>query len=256
MARPRYNNFIVENNKYYRVDKDGNKEQYDPIWGPAKRAMELQKDKFNDNRCIYCENIYMSLKDGKQHPVVRSGMCKNCEAIKKAIDVVPYINKSEALDDAFVPARQHVDISDEEIIEDLEEKGASQEMINNIIMVEEHNHPPIRIYPKDGPDFTTFSTGGKKETKGKLRVDLIPPEATKAMAEVYTMGAEKYGDKNWEQGIPFTKLRGAVGRHLLKWDLKDDIDDESGLNHLKHALVDLSMLVTFIERHRKDLDDR
>ncbi len=101
-----------------------------------------------------------------------------------------------------------------------------------------------------------FSTGGQKDLKGKLRTDLIPPEAEIALAEVLTFGASKYQDRNWEKGIPFMSLYGATKRHLLAWVQGDTFDKESGMNHLKHALCDLAFLVTFSERGREDLDDR
>ena len=41
--------------------------------------------------------------------------------------------------------------------------------------------------------------GGLRANKGKLRFDLIPPEMDKAVAEVLTQGATKYGDRNWEK---------------------------------------------------------
>ena len=103
-----------------------------------------------------------------------------------------------------------------------------------------------------------FSTGGKKDLKGKLRIDLVPPEAEEAIAEILGFGSTKYQDRNWEKGIPMMSLYGAVRRHLLKWLSKDydDLDEESKLNHLKHALCDLAMMVTFEMRGRTDLDDR
>ena len=45
-------------------------------------------------------------------------------------------------------------------------------------------------------------TAGVKHDSGKLRMDLVPPEAIKAMADVLTSGAAKYGDRNWEKGWP------------------------------------------------------
>ena len=42
---------------------------------------------------------------------------------------------------------------------------------------------------------------GTKNDGGKLRYDLIPPRALEALAYVYTIGAAKYSDRNWEKGI-------------------------------------------------------
>jgi hypothetical protein len=37
-----------------------------------------------------------------------------------------------------------------------------------------------------------------KNDNDKLRYDLIPPQALKALAEVLTFGANKYADNNWQ----------------------------------------------------------
>ena len=54
---------------------------------------------------------------------------------------------------------------------------------------------------------------GKKYDTGKLRMDLIPPEAERALAAVLTMGAEKYGPNNW-RGVEPERYEAALRRHL------------------------------------------
>lgn len=91
-----------------------------------------------------------------------------------------------------------------------------------------------------------------KHDQGKLRMDLITPEMITALAEVLTFGSNKYGDRNWESGIKLDRLYAACMRHLTTWRAGTDMDDESGLHHVKHALTNLAMLVTFIERGQGD----
>lgn len=101
------------------------------------------------------------------------------------------------------------------------------------------------------------TTGAQKEIAGKLRMDLIPPEVETALAEVLTFGAEKYSDRNWEKGLQFEKHHlAAMYRHVNKWRRRIDNDEESGLNHIKHAMWHLMAIITQIERGRTDLDDR
>ena len=38
---------------------------------------------------------------------------------------------------------------------------------------------------------------------GKLRYDLLPADALERLVGVYTIGAEKYDDRNWEKGFPW-----------------------------------------------------
>lgn len=89
---------------------------------------------------------------------------------------------------------------------------------------------------------------GKKYDTEKLRTDLIPIAVTNGLAQVLTHGAKKYGDRNWESGIDFNRIYGAAFRHLFAWWDGEDIDPESGLNHLKHALCNIAFLIHYTEK--------
>lgn len=97
---------------------------------------------------------------------------------------------------------------------------------------------------------------GLKYDQGKLRHDLIPVETRNALARVLTYGAKKYEDNNWRKGVAYSRLLGAAYRHLALFEAGVDLDEESGLRHIDHALCNLSFLATFIEEDRKELDDR
>lgn len=97
---------------------------------------------------------------------------------------------------------------------------------------------------------------GVKNDKGKMRLDLIPAEAKEALGRILTYGAEKYDDNNWRKGIVYSRLLGAVYRHLVLFEKGVDLDDESGLRHIDHALCNLAFLSTFVEENREELDDR
>lgn len=81
---------------------------------------------------------------------------------------------------------------------------------------------------------TGYLTEGKavKFDTGKLRFDLIPPECTKELARVYTIGANKYGDDNWRQGMEWKRIVGALERHLNAWKLGERYDQTDGQEHL------------------------
>ena len=95
-----------------------------------------------------------------------------------------------------------------------------------------------------------------KHDTDKLRMDLIPPEAVTALAEVLAYGAKKYGDRNWEKGIRYSRVFAAVQRHLWAWWRGEDVDEESKLGHLQHALCGLAFLVTYKELGMIHMDDR
>lgn len=102
------------------------------------------------------------------------------------------------------------------------------------------------------PKATVKPGQGRKDDDGKLRYDLIPPEALEAMARVLTYGAVNYGERNWEEGLEKWRTFAASQRHLWADWAGEDIDDPlkggSGLPHLEHALVNLAFMVTFRAR--------
>lgn len=98
---------------------------------------------------------------------------------------------------------------------------------------------------------------GRHFDDGKPRVDLISPAALLALGNVLGYGAKKYGDKNWLGGIQWTKLYGSALRHLIAWRGGTDLDAESGLPHLAHALCNIMMLVHYTEHNcYRGFDDR
>lgn len=90
--------------------------------------------------------------------------------------------------------------------------------------------------------------GGIKRDEGKLRLELVPPEAILALGAILTHGASKYEDRNWEKGMPLERIYGALQRHLQAWASGVEIDPESGFPHLEHALCNLAMMVTLRRR--------
>ena len=96
---------------------------------------------------------------------------------------------------------------------------------------------------------------GIKYDQGKLRYDLVPVEAHEALAEVFTYGASKYGDNNW-QGVESDRYIAALFRHINAWRKGERSDLESGLHHLKHALTNIAILLHKDEAEfAKMLDD-
>jgi len=99
-------------------------------------------------------------------------------------------------------------------------------------------------------EFTTFETGAMKHSQGKLRTDLLPPEAIESIAEGLTYGASKYADRNWELGIKDDVIIGSILRHLLAIMKGIEIDEESGLPHATHLITNAAFLTTFAKRRK------
>ena len=93
-----------------------------------------------------------------------------------------------------------------------------------------------------------MSNEGKRYDAGKLRLDLIPPEATLYLARVLTLGAQKYEARNWELGMDWSRCLGSLKRHLLKWELGQTVDDESGEPHLAHVMWNAMALLVYETR--------
>lgn len=89
---------------------------------------------------------------------------------------------------------------------------------------------------------------GTKKDEGKIRLDLIPPELLTSVGEILTFGAIKYSERNWEKGMKWGRVYGALMRHLWKWWKGEDLDDETGKSHLWHAGCCIAFLITYEAR--------
>ena len=98
-------------------------------------------------------------------------------------------------------------------------------------------------------------TSGKKYDQNKNRLDLLPIDALEEVGWILTMGAEKYGDRNWEKGMNWSRLFGACMRHMWAWFTGEDKDRESGRSHLAHACCCVLFLLAYTLRE-KGTDDR
>jgi hypothetical protein len=77
---------------------------------------------------------------------------------------------------------------------------------------------------------------GKKFDENKLEWNLLPFDSLEELVKIYMLGKNKYGFENWKKGFTYNRLFDAAMRHLLAWKNKQDLDEESGLNHLMHCV--------------------
>lgn len=98
-------------------------------------------------------------------------------------------------------------------------------------------------------------TEGRKDDQGKLPYDLIPPELLEATAAVLRFGAAKYEPRNWEKGMAWSRPFAALMRHMWEWWKGNDIDPETGMNHLWHAACCIAFLISYEMREIGE-DDR
>lgn len=99
---------------------------------------------------------------------------------------------------------------------------------------------------------------GTKHDSNKVRTDLYPTASFLGTCRVLTHGAKKYAARNWEKGILFGRVYGALLRHLFAWWAGEDIDPESGEHHLDHAGCCIAFLQHYTKHpaHYGSFDDR
>lgn len=99
-----------------------------------------------------------------------------------------------------------------------------------------------------------MSSQGIKHDSGKPRLDLIDSRAIFELAKVLTEGAKKYPTHNWRRGLHKSRLIAATLRHVFAYSGGEDLDPETGLSHIAHAMAGCMFLLGL--EHRTDLDDR
>jgi hypothetical protein len=90
----------------------------------------------------------------------------------------------------------------------------------------------------------------------KTQYHLIPSPALTGMANVFKLGADKYGAYNWRTDpVDISTYYSAMMRHLIAYWEGEDIDPESGESHMSH----IAACANIIEDSRKIgnlIDDR
>lgn len=100
---------------------------------------------------------------------------------------------------------------------------------------------------KDSGKRQEFHTGARRDVQeDKPRYDLISPIALKRFAELMGRGAAKYGDRNWERGIPLSRFYASMFRHMMQWAEGDTTEDHlaavlfnaAGIMHTEQMVLD------------------
>jgi hypothetical protein len=113
---------------------------------------------------------------------------------------------------------------------------------------------PVEIEFED-QTILALASQGRKDDACKPRMDLLPPELLMGVSEVLTYGAAKYAPRNWEKGMSWGRVFGALMRHMWAWWAGQHLDPESGLPHLYHAGCCIAFLIAY-EARQIGNDDR
>lgn len=99
-------------------------------------------------------------------------------------------------------------------------------------------------------------SGGYRLDEGKLRWELVPALAMEELVRVYGYGLIKgYPPRNWERGMSWGRVFGALMRHAWRFWAGEDEDPESGLCHMAHVAWNALALVEYWKRGLGE-DDR
>ena len=99
---------------------------------------------------------------------------------------------------------------------------------------------------------------GLKFDGEKCRMELFPPDAYEEICNIFTFGAKKYGDHNWlgadksgnydpsgKDAIKYSRILGALKRHLIAREKGNIRDEESGCYTMAHVAVNAIFLLTY-----------
>lgn len=103
-----------------------------------------------------------------------------------------------------------------------------------------------------------LANAGAKYDGEKIQWDLVPDDAMEEVAKVYTLGARKYASRNWEKGIAYMRIVGALRRHLNAWVRGERYDPENGQPHLASVVWNGLALLSYELRGMNNgrFDDR
>jgi hypothetical protein len=96
---------------------------------------------------------------------------------------------------------------------------------------------------KQSGEKQTFETGAQRDSnKSKCRPDLLSPFAAERKGWICKHGADHYGDRNWEKGMPFSRVMQSIERHLMAYK-QGQIDED----HLAQLGWNVDALLHFEE---------
>lgn len=100
-------------------------------------------------------------------------------------------------------------------------------------------------------------TDAVKYDQGKTKFSLLPWDAVREVADVFTRGAQKYEERNWEKGLAWSRIFDSTQRHLSDWfqhGMTHD-PDGTGLRNLAQAAWGCLVLLAY-ELRGIGTDDR
>ena len=104
---------------------------------------------------------------------------------------------------------------------------------------------------KDSDKKQTFKSGAMRDVDdNKPRYELIPVEALKRVAMLYTAGAKKYSEDNWRKGMPYRRAYASLLRHAFAFSEGNTAED-----HLASVIFNAMAIMYYQEKKMDHLDN-
>lgn len=127
----------------------------------------------------------------------------------------------------------------------LKDENSCRILAQNAMNIE----PPAALI-EDSGDRTEFDTGAVRDMhKGKGRMDLLPWQAIMEVSKHCERGADKYGERNIDKGIPMHSLLDSGVRHIANY-----LEGKTNEPHLVSACWNLLWALQF-ELTKPELQD-
>jgi len=106
------------------------------------------------------------------------------------------------------------------------------------ITIDEHRSNTQNYKKREGEELLEIiANNGRKYDSEKPQLYLLPPKSLYEVGKVLTFGAEKYDPHNWRKVDDLqNRYSSAAMRHILAHIDGEDLDEETGLSHLAHAI--------------------
>lgn len=112
-----------------------------------------------------------------------------------------------------------------------------------------HNNPDDKV---------SLKHTAVKYDKGKVDWMILPLHSLERIAEVFKYAEEnKYSRFNFAMGdgLAYSRIINSTVRHLFDFAKGEDIDKETGLNHIAHAGANILMLLHYIQNKERYCND-
>lgn len=203
-------------------------------------ACEIEPEKSNEYCCEYYTNEECFHPTIKAHPETCEGICYRSPKGDRTKVVNPHAKKPEPVKEELCEYNTADRCMATLTVAHLVGCHLNKESSMNC-----HFRVKQKVREEEEAALEAEAEKGAKHDTTKLRVDLYPFTSLLTTATIVGYGANEYGERNWEQGIEYSRVFTALLRHLILWWYGIEVDDESHLSHIDHAGTNMDFLQHF-----------